>query len=380
MRTIAESIPSMSESLEVSERTPVEEHQEPNSPMQSGVTNHLALQNACLVNEGLPHSVWNFLSPEEGKDISIGVGAVDRALVSRHAKVRMKERDINGREISAVLTHGVKIHTCKKTNTVSLDGLVCVQSNDDQSVITAWRDRPRPGVASSQGIATCARNIKKNKIGLVVGEGGENIRALQHSTGAQVTIDQGEIFISGSLDAIEVAKTYIDDCISGSGNLLLQLSKGIETKLIRCEATNIMSLQRPFLYENALQVKFGITSCSYEHKKKAFIVRGRNGPIRVAERHILAVMAGSHGLFPCEYVPCESKAVAKQLSDDIDRFQDKRGIYSIRYLSKKKAFEIVEFDDQLRMEAVVRLSDEIKVMQDEEDRQKKTIGKKGGKK
>ncbi len=77
--------------------------------------------------------------------------------------------------------------------------------------------------------------IASQKVGLIIGKGGETIQSLQRKSGARISIqpeDEREsgiriIQLSGSNSAIETAKNMIDDILGGSRVMfiLIQLSR-----------------------------------------------------------------------------------------------------------------------------------------------------------
>jgi far upstream element-binding protein len=84
------------------------------------------------------------------------------------------------------------------------------------------------GMVSAYGSGgnTVSVAVPGNKVGLVIGRGGETIRSLESQSGAKIAITQDNsgdrtaertINISGPEDAIARAKALIDDIVNPSG-------------------------------------------------------------------------------------------------------------------------------------------------------------------
>ena len=91
-----------------------------------------------------------------------------------------------------------------------------------------------PHAAYGSGGNTVTVTIPGNKVGLVIGSGGETIRSLESQSGAKIAITQenpGErsyertINITGNEDAIARAKALIDDVVNPSGGFRVRYSQ-----------------------------------------------------------------------------------------------------------------------------------------------------------
>jgi far upstream element-binding protein len=95
--------------------------------------------------------------------------------------------------------------------------------NDASSTDSNRRGGGMPSAYGSGG-NTVSVSVPGNKVGLVIGRGGETIRSLESQSGAKIAIAQenpGErsyertINITGADDAVERAKALIDDIVNG---------------------------------------------------------------------------------------------------------------------------------------------------------------------